>query len=141
MAITVERWQFINPTNGDFYRFPNNPSEMSEVFPQRNITAATTAALNGQPLLWEGNIAPWEWTFSGDILTKAHYDAMQAWFYDRSMGTFRIRDHFGRLFDVAPIHFKPKPKTTTGKYWRHTYDCRVLVLAMPTAATIGEKWS
>ena len=141
MAVTVERWRFINPANGTFYQFPNNPREMSEVFPQRNITAMTTAALNGQPLLWEGAVAPWEWTFSGDILTRAHYEAMQTWFYTRSIGTFQIRDHYGRVFNVSPLQFKPKPKTTVGMYWRSTYDCRVLVLGMPTTATVGEKWS
>ena len=141
MAITVERWQLIDPDGSTpTWTFPHNPSTMTEVFPRRNITGESTAALTGQALYWEGAWTPYEWSFGGDVLSYSHYEGLRWWFY-AGPATFNIKDHFGRIIPVAPLHFKPIPKTSLGKYWRHTYDCDVMVLGRPSIPTVGEKWA
>lgn len=135
------RWKFVDPYDTDpltnEYIFPRNPRTMTNPFPQKNISVATTTAVGGKGLLFEGNTGPYEWSFGGDILEPAHYEALRSWTYDR-MNRIYIDDHFGRRFTVVLQTFSPEPKRAVGKYWRHTYQEKCIVVVPPTAPTVGE---
>lgn len=140
--MAVYRWRFIDPTNGQQYVFEHNPKRMNSPFPRRNVTAATTTAVNGQTILTEGNSAPAEFTFGGSIRSKAHYDALRSWVYDDDgrprTGRIIIVDHFGRQLDAVLMSFSPEPKTTLNVYWRHEYEINALVTRVGPATVSNE---
>lgn len=137
----VQRWRFFDPYDPDprtnIYTFTFNPNEMSSPFPQRNVTAETTTAVDGQTLFFEGNARPTEWSFAGDILDAAHYEALRSWVYDRRRRIY-IYDHFGREIQCVLTAFTPTPKRSVCRYWRHTYEIRAFVFKVgnPTVGLV-----
>lgn len=135
------RWRFEDPYDSDpetnSYTFPINPNQMSSPFPEKAISAMTTTAIGGVPLVWQGNTPPKSWTFGGEILDAAHYEALRSWTYDRNRRLY-LFDHFGRRLILVMQSFDPAPKRAVGRYWRHTYTCTALVLSVgaPTVAEV-----
>ena len=129
------RWTFQDST--ETYTMEKNPNRMTSPFPQRNVQAMGTTAVGGQPRLYEGSIAPYEWTFGGDIMSAVQYEALRRWVYDKK-GLVRVSDHFGRVFNVILTNFDATPKRGVGKYWRHEYTIKCLVMKAPSVATVGE---
>lgn len=120
---TIKRWTF--RAEGQAYTVPVNPNAMTSLFPTRAITARTTTA--GAVLLFEGARQPAPWSFSGDILNAAHYEALRHWVYDIKQRVV-ISDHWGRDIECVLSSFAPVPKRALGKYWRHTYEISGTVL-------------
>lgn len=139
--VAFKRWKFIDPYDTNpatrEYVFPINPKTMSDPFPRKNITSATTTAVGGKALLFEGNTPPHEWQFGGSILDADHYEALRSWTYDRR-NRIIVEDHFGRQFTCVLTQFSPEPKRAVGRYWRHEYQVSGYVLGTPTAPTVGE---
>lgn len=137
MAELFLRWKFYDPYTGESYVFPINPNTMTPVFPQRALTPLTTTAVGGQALVWEGATPPAAWSFGGAILDSAHYEALRSWTYDRK-GRIIVSDHFGRDMVSVLSVFKPEPKRSLGRYWRHEYTIDALMFGAPSAPLIGE---
>ncbi len=119
------RWKIADASST--YEFFPNPNAMSSPFGKRNISTRVTTAVDGQVLFFEGGKNAADWTFSGDILTKAHYEALRHWVYERIGRRVTVTDHFGRAISCVLVEFKPTPKRAVGKYWRHTYEINALV--------------
>ncbi len=130
-----KRWK-LEDSSGS-YTFTTNPNAMSSPFGQRNIILKNTTAIDGQTVLMEGNRQVPEWTFSGDILDAAHYEALRSWVYDRLGRRVIVSDHFGRRIVCVLTKFDPSPKRSVGKYWRHTYTVTAVVVSVG-APTVSE---
>ena len=143
MALTVKKWRFVDPydTNPatNSYTFEINPNDETGVLPQRAIQSMTSTAPSGQVLLFEAATPAKEWSFSGTLLSKAQYDALSSWCYDRKRRIY-IYDHFGRQITAVLTGVDMKPKRTQRHYWRHEYTVSCLVIKVG-AATVGEYWS
>ena len=139
----ANRWRIVDPTDVDpatrEYVFRPGPNKMSSPFPTRAITTSSSSAPGGQPIVWEGPTPPVEWTFSGSILSKAQYEMLQSWVYERG-GHVWIYDHFGRRLDVVLKEFSPEPpeRMKNGKYWYHRYTIKAVVFSI-SKATVDEK--
>lgn len=131
---TVQRWVFTDPTDGAdpaTYTVALNPNKMSSPYAApRAITIKTTTSVGGQPLIWEGQTPPTEWTFSGTILDQAHFDALNVWREKTSVTT--ITDHYGRTWTVYWEDFQATPSPASAFPYKHDYTAKVLVLGGPT---------
>ena len=123
------RWVFTDPATGATYEFPVNPNKMTSVFPDKTITIETTTAGDGQVLLFQGNTKPTNWQFSGDILDEAQYEALRHWTYDIH-NRIKVTDHFGRDLLVVLQSFAPEPKAGNGKFWRHLYTIKAVLISV-----------
>lgn len=124
------RWKFVDPydpTLNATFEFPRNPNQMGTPFPRRNITATGVTAINGRTIAIEGQAAPTEWTFGGNIHNSTHYEELRSWVYGRRGRKVFLYDHFGRRLTIVPLLFNPIPKRTPSQYWRHTYEITALV--------------
>ena len=130
----VLRWVFDDGT--EEWTVPINPNEMTSPFPTKNVSVQGTVRVTGKPIVFEGNIRPAEWQFSGVILDSDHYSKLLAWANKRRR--IWITDHFGRLLDVYLTGFKPTPKRSQ-RYWRHDYEITALVFSVgdPSPAVEG----
>lgn len=130
----LQRWVFNDPTTGAdpaTYTVPLNPDKMSSPFlAPRNLTVKTTTSVGGQPLVWEGQTPPTEWTFSGTCLDSDHLEAMITWRQKTAITT--ITDHFNRTWQVYWMDFQPVAAGSTQWPNKHTYTAKVLVLGGPT---------
>ena len=136
----VHKWRFEDPYEDDpdlkYYTLAINPNSMSAPFPERAISAENTVASNGNTIIWEGNIPPAEWQFSGFVLTEQEYENLRAWVYDKKTRLY-VRDHFKRRILIVPKKFEPTPKRSRDHYWAHQYTISCLVLSVG-AAGIGD---
>lgn len=121
----VRRWVFT--AEGQTYTVPMNPESMQSLFSERQVTGKATLA--GRVLLTEGVQPPTQWQFSGQILDADHYEALRHWVYDIKQRVV-ITDHFGRKIQCVLTSFAPEPKRAVGRYWRHTYTVKALVLSV-----------
>lgn len=130
----VQRWRFTNVLTSEQWTVPQNPSEMDSVFPERQVEALRTTAVDGNVLLWERATPPREWSFRGSIRNSNHYDGLRKWVYETQR--IVIRDHFGRDIYCILKRFDPTPTRALNVYWRHDYEIVGLVFHV-TAPTIG----
>lgn len=128
------RWTFTDPTTGETWTVPLNPNTMSSPHPPRNIQAMATTG--GRAIMTEAPVAPYEWTFGGEILTAEHYAKLKEWSEKKNQVV--VSDHYGRRITLAFVHFSPEPKRALRRYWRNTYQMRTLVTVPPTAPTVSE---
>jgi len=135
VTINVLRWVFHDPTGAEpDYTVPINPNTMTAIHPRKNITTEVTTAIDGKVLMWQGQTKPVDWSFGGDILDEAHYEALRHWVYDKNY-RIKITDHFGRVLTVVLASFEPLPKRAINVYWRHTYTVTG-ILIKATAPTV-----
>lgn len=114
------RWVFHDQLTGENWTVPLNPNAMTNPYPQRKYTYATTSAGHqGAIITNEAHPDPTQWQFSGDILDRAHFDKLLEW--SRKRNRISITDHYRRIFVGTMDQFAPIPKRAYGKYWRHTY--------------------
>lgn len=135
MAVFL-RWTMFDPTTSTTYTFERNPNEMSSPFPARNLQPLATTAVSGRPIVFEGSSQPYEWSFGGDAVTKAQYEALRTW--SEKKGYVYVSDHYGRVIPVLMTKFDPTPKRAVGKYWRHTYRMTTLIVGPVGPSTVGE---
>lgn len=126
--LVVKRWKFTDLATGNTYIVPMNPNTMTGIFPDKTITVETTTAVDGQVLLFQGATKPTQWQFGGEIFDQAHHEALRHWTYDIH-NRIQIEDHFGRPLIVVLENFSAIPKRANGKYWRHTYTIKGLLLS------------
>jgi len=136
------KWRFVDPydTNPatNSYTFEINPNDETTPFPTRQIQSMRTTAPTGQVLMFEAATPTAQWSFSGTVLSKAMYDALNSWVYGRNRRIY-IYDHFGRKITAVLTGLDMKPQRSTQHYWRHTYTISTLVISVGPA-TVGELW-
>lgn len=138
--MALHKWKYEDPHDTNpataTYVFPRNPEKCTSPVIDRNITA--TGTLGGGAATWEGNSSGKQWSFSGQIVNKAHYDALVFW--HKRGNRFKVTDHYGRVMTVVPLSFEHVPQTRRTNYWAGEYTVTVLVVAY-TAGTVGDIWS
>lgn len=127
----VVRWVFTDPTiaTPHTYTFEINPTEGGSPAYKKNVAYKNTAAPNGKTLIYEGRDEPASFTFSGTLLTQAHFIAFQTWFLKRH--AIYITDDLGRTFAVYITSFDPKRARSAQNPWKHTYTCEAISLDWP----------
>lgn len=124
---TVKHWVFQSYAGSDSYIFAINPSSSRMSFGDINLTHEHTTANSGQVVSWEGAPRPTKWSFSGTVLTEAHYRAMESWC--RRNERVYITDHFARRYLVRFEEFNFSPVRDVERKWHHTYEATVTVLS------------
>lgn len=133
----VQRWRFVDPVAGEEWTVPLNPREMKSPFRAKNITSKATTAIDGRPIMFEGNAPPQEWSFSGVTLNTDHYAELRRWVEDKS-NPIRIYDHLGRRIEVYLTQFEATPQeggkrtvaapVRVDDHWKHEYTVSGLVI-------------
>lgn len=132
--VGVRRWVYRDLVSGETYTVPINPNAMTTPYPQRKfIYKSTTAGPAGTTVTNEAHADPQQWQYSGDILDKAHFDALVYW--SRKQNRVQITDHYGRAFIITIDQFNPVPKRAVNVPWRHTYTVSASVYAIFDADT------
>ncbi len=129
--MAVLRWKFVDPFEKGSdpaeksYTFPRNPREMSGVYPDLAITTQRTTA--GKVVAWEGQTPVKQFTFSGVILDRDHFQDMYHWIYAKRRRLF-LYDHFARRFTVVMTSLDLIPKRRIGRYYSHDYTASGQIL-------------
>lgn len=131
----VQRWTFYDPATTDTFTFPINPREMTSLFGPRAIETRPTTAIDGQPIVFEANARPVEWSFSGTMLDHAQHESMRHWVYEVG-NRIQLTDHFGRVILLDLVSLDSTPKRDISRYWRHEYTVQAIVYSV-SAATVG----
>ncbi len=119
------RWKLTDTAANETVTLPLNPNEMSTPTFLREVQyfmgGGRAAGLD------RGPSQPTSWTWSGVILTKAHYDLLLAW---AQRGVYlRVEDHLGRMFGIIIESYEPIERLPTpAKPWRATYTMTCLLL-------------
>jgi hemolysin activation/secretion protein len=136
--MSVLRWKLTDPENADSatnsYTFPRNPSSMTSVFPQRSVSSYSTTA--GKVLLYEGATPPKSWQFSGPLLDKDQFVALNAWVYTKKRRIY-LDDHFGRRLTVVFTELEVVPKRRVNHYWSHDYTVTALIVNINSTSLVG----
>lgn len=122
------RWTFYDPRTQETWHTPVNPDEMSNPQPSRALTFGygqrrrlDKVRLNERP-----NTTPTDWTFSGMLYTKEHYEALSQW---ARRGLIHITDHLDRTWVGYIVEFTPEERHPSPRYqWRMRYTIRVSII-------------
>lgn len=124
----MSRWILTHVDTSETWTMPLNPNKMSSPHQDRSIqtsygTRQGTQRLRGFVTATEAK----EWTWSGVIRTKEHYDKLEEW--AKKTGRVRVTDHLGRVFEVFIQEFIPEDRQPNKKVsWRLTYQMTTLLL-------------
>lgn len=126
--MSVERWILTDVGTGESVRVPINPREMSSPTQARNMQYAWGAAPGAvMRSIDVGGDQTTEWTWTGVLLTKSHYDLLLAW--TKRLATVQITDHLGRTFETIIQKFDPVERLPTAqREWRADYTMTCLLL-------------
>jgi hypothetical protein len=132
----VVRWTFNDYRSQGLapftYVFAINPNEGGSPTVQKNMTISSSVGPNRAAILQEGqNTAP-ELTFSGTILTQAHFEAMEYWFDKRV--AIEITDDLGRKFRGVFSRWEPARSRRPSNPWFHTYSAGFTLAGYRTAS-------
>lgn len=125
----VVRWRFDDPVDLTSYTFAINPNEGGSPGFQKNFQYMTTAAEDGQTLVFEGRDQVQRIQFSGTLFTEAEHDAFVTWFNKRYQ--VQITDDLGREFSIVIESFIPKRVRARAFPWKHTYEVSAVVVDWP----------
>jgi hypothetical protein len=130
--MSVERWILTDVGTGESVRVPINPREMSSPTTARSMQYAWGAAPGAVMRAIDNGVdQPTEWTWTGVLLTKAHYDLLLAW--TKRLATVQITDHLGRTFETIIQKFDPVERLPTAhREWRADYTMTCLLLRRVT---------
>jgi hypothetical protein len=132
----VQRWiiQDLQASPTESWTMPMNPREMTSPIQDRAFETAYgvkawgtgEGGLNRLRTV-ESSTPALEWSFTGFIRDKAHYDQLAYW--ARKDGKVRITDHLGRTFEVLMQAWLPTDrKPTPNSPWRLQYQMKTLLL-------------
>jgi hypothetical protein len=134
----VTRWVFTDyrsqgPTPYT-YTLAINPNEGGSPTIQKNLTIASNTGPTRAAILQEGQSSAPELSFSGTILTQAHYEAMEAWF-DKKIA-IQITDDLGRMFRGIFNRWEPSRTRRAFNPWFHTYAAGFTVAGYKNASGV-----
>lgn len=125
----VVRWTFYDPTIPETYTFDINPSEGGTPTRRKKIEYQNTAAPDGKVLVFEGRDEPQEFTFTGTILTEAHYTTLVNWFSKRRQ--IKVTDDLGREHWIYIKSFDATRQRAVHYPWKHSFTIEAVVLDWP----------
>ena len=126
MARIAWRWEDLS--DGSVVYMPINPNEGASPNYEKNLTTTTTTAPGntGAVLIFEGADTPSEFSFSGVLLTQAHYEFIYNLWTKRHL--LRLTDDLGRTFVVYLKTFAPARKLSYTYPWKHTYQASAVIV-------------
>ncbi len=124
-------WRFDDPVTSAAYVFEVNPNEGGTPTRKRKITRVPTTAVDGKPLVFEGQEEVMTMEFKGVILNLGQYDAFKTWFA-KSYAVLLTND-LGQRLQVRLESFVPVRAPKVGHPNRHTYTCACSVLSGGTS--------
>lgn len=128
------RWTFTDPETDETWTPPINPNKMSSPTTGREMTYAFGSrwGQNRIRAVDRKTGPPPDWTFSGVLLTKEHYDLLLEW--SNKLKVLHIADHLGRTFEVVIKEFDPEERLPTAtRPWRADYTITCMLLREVTA--------
>lgn len=132
----VTRWVFNDYRNQGptpyTYTFAINPNEGGSPSIQKNLTILSNVGPTRSAILQEGQNSAPEMTFSGTILTQAHFEAMEFW-YDKRVA-LEITDDLGRMFRGIFSRWEPSRSRRAFNPWFHTYSAAFTVAGYKNAS-------
>jgi hypothetical protein len=134
--MSVLRWVISDPYDGSSYHFPRNPTAMTSLYPDINLTGSATTA--GTMLLWQGATALKEWTFTGPILDAQQLADLNLWVLQKNR-RLNLTDHFGRVINLVFTKLDAIPKRRLNYYWSHDYTvtAQVITVGAPSVGPVG----
>lgn len=118
----LTKWRLEDPVAGDQLLLARNPRTMTSVaMPQ---STAAWASSVGPRMAFRTGRKPMPWEFSGMVPTKADYEALEQW--SRRPNKIHVIDHYGRVHEVVPVSFEPKPRRSRQTFWRFDYTFKAL---------------
>lgn len=120
------RWVFTDTDTAETATVELNPNKMDTPTTPRSLTwgFSSDGVLRGVDL---GNDSPAEWSFSGAILTKSHYDLLLSWAQRDEI--LHVTDHLARTFEVLIRQFDPVERLPNAtRPWRADYAMTCLLL-------------
>lgn len=127
---TVIRWVFeLVGVGAMTYTFPNNPTEMTTPHAARVLNPEHTTAADGQPVIFEGEPVPVEWTATGVCFSQAHYDALEQW--HALNRRFYVIDHHERAWVVTFESLDWSELRDPSRPWAHRYTMKFYIYDGP----------
>lgn len=108
---------------------PINPDQMSSPHQARQLQTSYGGTRSSVDRFssFETPMDAKEWSWSGVIRTKEHYDKLEEW--AKKSGKVRVTDHLGRTFEVFIQSFDPEDrKPNANVSWRLRYTMTALLL-------------
>lgn len=130
--VTPWRWVFeVTGDNARLYEFPNNPTDMTSPHADRVINPEHTTAPDGQPLLFEGEPVPVEWTATGVCFTQAHFVELELWLALNQR--FYVIDHLERAWVVTLESIEWTELRDPTRPYAHRYSMKFYIYRGPVA--------
>lgn len=125
------RWQFEDLFAAETYVFPVNPGRdpLPDVGVHKTIARRSTSAPDGRTVLFEGQDAPEELSWSGVMLTQEHYETFLGW--ARKRRQIRVTDELNVSHMVYIETFDPKRAPKHSHPYRRTYTIKAPILDWP----------
>lgn len=132
----VVRWRFYEKANmANTYTWEVNPNAGGSPGTEKAMTQNVTTGPRRTGILQEGQYSPPSISFSGVILTQAHYEAMEDWFTRRVL--LEMRDDLGRRFVGVFSSWQPERVYKASNAWYHTYQATFLAAAYRNASGVS----
>ncbi len=132
----VVRWTFDDvwrkATPPYRYTWAINPNAGGSPTIEKQLTILSNTGPNRGAILQEGQNSVAAITFSGSILTQAHYETLEIWFAKRIL--IDLTDDLGRVFRGVFSSWQPQRVRRASNPWFHTYTCEFKVFAYRSAS-------
>lgn len=126
--MSVVRWKFKDLSTLGEYTLAINPNQGGSPGIEKNVGSVHPLAPNRRAIMYEGSGFPSDLTFSGVILTKDHFEALESWAMKRTL--IQITDDLGRVFQGVFKSFSPSRDRRAYNYWYHTYSATFALTGM-----------
>lgn len=109
-----------------------NPNEGGSPTVTKNMTILSNTGPNRAAIAQEGQSSMPEISFSGVILEKAHYEALEYWYSKRIL--IEITDDLGRVFRGIFSRWEPNRQRRAFNPWYHTFSAGMTVTSYRNAS-------
>ena len=131
----VVRWTFTElsgKAEPPTYTFHINPNEGGSPTIDKAFAVNTNAGPNRGVIVQEGQSGVPTLSFSGVILTQAHFEALEEWFDRRIL--LLMTDDLGRQFKGIFSTWQPERSRRAFNPWYHTFSATLTVVGYKTAS-------
>jgi hypothetical protein len=134
--MAVRRWRFrdvweTGPAPYE-YTVEINPDEGGSPQLTKQIAVASNTGPGRAPILQEGQSDPPSVQFSGTILTREHYEALEYWADKKIL--LEVTDDLGRRFRCVLAGFSPDRSRRAYNPWFHRYSAELRVFSYVNAS-------
>lgn len=133
--MAVVRWKFTDvwgtgPTPHS-YTFHINPNQASSAQVEKSFNLQGNAGGQGI-IVQEGRMTVPQLQFSGVIVKREHFEALELWFIRRIV--LDLEDDLGRLYRGIFASFAPERPYRPRNFWYHTYTASFQTMAYRNAS-------